>query len=682
MSDQQPEPDVLGAIVAGLPIAMYRTSVAGHFVAGNPALVSLLGADSFEQLTAIRARDIYADPSRREWLIRRAEAGLPIPVEDLQVRRLDGGLRWVRISSHSVRDDDGAIAYFEGVMEDVTTLHAVDSQLQRSNELLDALTRMQEQYIAGVDVGELFDALLADLLTSTGSAYGFIAQVLHDDQGDFLRTWAMTDISWNEATTQMYATFGPRGMEFHNLDTLFGRVITDDGPVISNSPLTDPRASGRPDGHPPLESFLGVPIRRGDRITGMVALANRPGGFDEELVHFLAPLTATVGSLIEAAAVDRERMEAERRQARHKQLHRLIVEEAADAIVTFRSDGQIVLANRAARELVGATGSDLIAERVWRFLPSRRARSYADLALQAISSGASVELQVRRLDGTIRPVEGTFVRGHYDDLDVITVIVRDIAAHKATEDALRDARDAAESAARAKDELLAGVSHELRSPLNAVIGLSTVLQRELHGPLTERQRKFIAQIESSGRHLLEVITTILELAKTEAGKLNPVLVDCEVTDVVSDALGVVHDLIVRQELTVAVDVPSDLAPIRVDVVRFRATLINLLSNAVKFTPPGGRVGVRAVAVTEGIAVTVWDTGIGIATQDLERIFEPFEQGDSSLARPYDGTGLGLTLSRRLSEAMGGALTVTSELGRGSQFTVVFPVSADTPEGDD
>lgn len=672
MNDQTP--DVLGEVVFGLPIPMYRTTVDGRFVAGNPALVSLLGAESFEQLRSMHAREIYADPDRRDWLIRRAQAGLPVPVEDLQIRRIDGGLRWVRISSHFVHDDAGEIAYFEGVMEDVTTLHAVDAQLQRSNELLDTLTRMQDQYIAGADVGELFDGLLQDLLTSTGSAYGFIAQLLHDADGPFLRTWAMTDISWNETTREMYQRFGPRGMEFHNLDTLFGRVITDNAAVISNEPLTDRRAAGRPEGHPPLDSFLGVPIRRGERVTGMVALANRDGGFDEALVHFLAPLTATVGSLIEAATVDRERIEAERRQARHKQLHRLIVEEAADAIVTFRDGGRIVLANRAARELVGDDLSELIDQRIWRFLPPGRARAYARDAEEALRAASGMELEVRRLDGDTRPVECTFVRGYYDDEDVTTVIARDITAHKATEEALRDARDAAESTARAKDEILAGVSHELRSPLNAVIGLSSVLQRELHGPLTDRQRTFVAQIESSGRHLLEVITTILDLAKSEAGKLPVDLVECELGAPIADAVGVVKDLAVRQELTVSTDLAADLPPARVDVVHFRAALINLLANAVKFTPAGGEVGIRARRVGHSVQVTVWDTGIGIAPHDLERIFEPFEQSDSSLSRRYDGTGLGLTLSRRLVEAMGGTLTVASRLGEGSQFSMTFPAS--------
>lgn len=670
MSGQRSE--ILGDIVLRLPLAVYRTTIDGRFVAGNDALVRLLGAETFGDLAAIHAREIYADPARREWLIRRAQAGEPIPVEDLQIRRFDGGLRWVRISSHSVRGEDGDIAYFEGVMEDVTTLHAVDSQLQRSNELLDTLTRMQGQYMAGVDAGELFDGLLEDLLRVTGSAYGFIAQVLHDADGPFLRTWAMTDISWNDTTRELYARCGPRGMEFHNLDTLFGRVVTDGVPVISNAPLTDPRAAGRPDGHPPLDSFLGVPIRRGDAVAGVVALANRDGGFDEELVHFLAPLAATVGSLMEAATVDRERMEAERRQAHHKELHRLIVEEAADAIVTFRADGRIVLANRASRELVGARRANLIGARVWAFLPPGHARSYVRRAAHAVDTGTSMEMQLRGLDGVVRPVEGTFVRGHYDDDDVTTVIVRDIAAHKEIESALRDARDTAENAARAKDELLAGVSHELRSPLTAVIGLSSVLDREIYGPLTDRQRAFVTQIGDSGRHLLEVITTILDFAKEESGRGNPVLSPSDVAPIIEEARGVVDDLAVRRGLSVVVDVPAELPRIRVDAVRFRAALINLLANAVKFTPAGGTIGVRARHADDEVRVTVWDTGVGIAADDLERIFEPFEQGDSSLSRKYEGTGLGLTLSRRLIEAMGGTLTVTSEVGRGSAFAIVLP----------
>lgn len=672
MTGQQPE--VLGELVAGLPAAVYRTTSEGRFVAGNQALVSLLGAESFDQLAALDVRQIYADPARRDWLVKRAAAGLEIPVEDLQLRRLDGGLRWVRVTSQAVHAADGSVAYFEGVMEDVSSLHAVDERLQRSNALLDSLTRMQDQYAAGVDVGQLFDGLLDELLASTGSEYGFIAQLLHDDNGPFLRTWAMSDISWNDVTRAMYQQYGPRGMEFHNLDTLFGRVVTGNAPVIANTVVSDPRAAGRPHGHPPLDTFFGMPIRKGGSVMGMLALANREGGFDDDLVHFLAPLAATVGSLIEAATAEQERAAAHERSERQEALHRSIIERAADAIVTFRDIGTIVLANRAAAELVGVDSTDLVGERLRRFIPHELLRDTVEQAAKAMLRGRSVELTLRRSDGEERPIEVTFVRGEYDDVDVTTLIARDVGARKEIEHALRAARDAAQRTARAKDELLAGMSHELRTPLNAVIGLSAVLQREVYGPLLPKQREYVAQIESSGRHLLEVITAILDLAKAEANKLEPTFADVEVAELVHGALGLVGELAVGKGLSVSVSVDDDLPLVHVDALRARQVLLNLLSNAVKFTSAGGRIGMRAVLAAETVAVTVWDTGIGINHADIDRIFEPFEQADSSLSRRYEGTGLGLALSRRLAEALGGTLSVESTPGSGSHFTVTFPVA--------
>lgn len=664
----------LGDVFARLPVAVYRTSADGRFLAGNDALVDLLGASSFDDLARIEVTAIYADPARREWLLRRALANLPIPVEDLQIRRLDGDLRWVRVSSHTVRDDSGNALYFEGVMEDVTALHSADEQLRRSNALLATLTAMQTKFSAGVDAGELFDALLDDLLRSTGSEYGFIAQLLHDDDGAFLRTWAMSDISWNDTTRALFAQYGPRGMEFHNLDTLFGRVITGEAPIISNDPLADPRAAGRPGGHPPLRSFLGVPIRRGDDVIGMVALANRPGGFDDELIHFLSPLVTTVGSIIEATVADRLLQEALQRQKAEEELYHSIVDRAADAIVSVTDGGRIVLANLSAQVLIGTRSGPLVGERLVAFIPQRARRSSYSRGLAALESGSSIELLVQRADGTEHPIEATFVRGEHQGVGVTTIIARDIAARVQLEDNLRLSRDIAESAARAKDELLAGMSHELRTPLNAVIGLSSVLKKELHGPLAPKQREYIEQIEGSGRHLLSVINDILDLAKAEAQKSAPQLTEEDPRALVSDAVALIGELAVAKGIELTKDVPSGIPPISVDRLRARQVILNLLSNAVKFTASGGRIGVSAAAEPDTVAITVWDTGIGIAPEDLDRIFQPFEQVDSSLARRHEGTGLGLALSRRLADAQGGTLTVESTIGAGSRFTARFPRS--------
>ena len=673
------DPTLLGDIVADLPVAVYRTTPEGRFVAGNAALVEMLGADSFEAIQEVDVRSLYAEPARRDQLVERISAGERIPVDELEIRRLDGVHIWVRVRSHGVLADDGSVAYLEGVMEDVSDLHEADERLRRSNVLLDALTKMQLRYIAGVDVGELFDGLLDELLASTGSEYGFIAQLLHDDGGAFVRTWAMSNISWDEATRAMYAEHGPRGMEFHNLDTLFGKVVTGPEAIISNDPRHDPRSAGRPEGHPPLDSFLGVPIVKGDEVLGMVALANRPGGFEEWMVPYLEPLAATVGSLIEAIVSERERAGAEEREARTAELYRLAVEQAAEGIVAFHDDGTIAAANVAAGRLVGVPEDALIGENVMRFMPRGRVEALWEAAVEAIATGSSLEAAALRADGTEVPVEMSLIRSEIETAPITTVIVRDIAGRKAFEQALLDARDTAERTSRAKDEFLAGMSHELRTPLSSVIGLSSILSLELHGPLTEEQAEYVEQIEASGRHLLAVIGDILDLAKIEAERHEPRIVEVEVPVLVDEAATVVREQAVGKGLGLEVEIPDPMPLVAADRPRAKQILMHLLSNAVKFTEEGGRLGVRASHDQGLVHLAVWDTGVGIPQDRLDDIFSAFEQVDASLARKHEGTGLGLALSRRLAEVQGGTLAVESSEGSGSVFTLTLPAAAGRDE---
>lgn len=665
---------LLGDIVAGLPVAVYRTTPEGRFVAGNAALVEMLGAGSLEALQEVDVRSLYAEPARRDQLVDRVSKGGQIPVDELEIRRLDGRHIWVRIRSQAVVAEDGSIAYFEGVMEDISKLHEADERLRRSNVLLDSLTKMQLRYISGVDVGELFDGLLEELLASTGCDYGFIAQMLHDDEGPFVRTWAMTDISWSDTTRAMFAEYGPRGMEFHNLDTLFGRVVTGPEAIISNDPRHDPRTAGRPEGHPPLDSFLGVPIMKGGEVLGMVALANRPGGFEEWMVSYLEPLAATVGSLIEAATSERERSAAQSREERTAALYRVVVEQAAEGIVAFRDDGTIAAANSAAGRLVGVPEEELIGRSVTEFMPTGLVEDLWAAGIEAIATGSTLQASARRLDGREVPVEMSLIRSDIGAAPITTLIVRDIAERKAFEQALLDARDDAERTSRAKDEFLAGMSHELRTPLNSVIGLSSVLSRELHGPLTDKQTEYVEQIESSGRHLLAIIGDILDLAKIEAEKLKPHIVEVEVPALVDEAVTVVHELAVGKGLAVEVDIPDSIPVVLADHLRAKQILLNLLSNAIKFTDEGGSIGVRVRHDGELMRLAVWDSGIGIAPDRLDDIFTAFEQVDSSLSKKHEGTGLGLALSLRLAEMQGGTLSVESSVGTGSVFTLTLPAA--------
>jgi PAS domain S-box-containing protein len=228
-------------------------------------------------------------------------------------------------------------------------------------------------------------------------------------------------------------------------------------------------------------------------------------------------------------------------------------------------------------------------------------------------------------------------------------------------------------AARLKDEFLASMSHELRTPLNAILGRSEVLGEQIYGPLNARQLAALHSIEESGRHLLALINDILDLSKIEAGKLTLDIETLVVDDMCRASLRMVAQSALAKQITLVSSLDPVVDIIQADVRRLKQILVNLLSNAVKFTPKGGQVGldVRGDVERQTVTFTIWDTGIGIAEADLPKLFQTFVQIDSSLSRQYEGTGLGLALVRRLTEAHGGSVSVTSTPGQGSRFSVTL-----------
>ena len=228
-----------------------------------------------------------------------------------------------------------------------------------------------------------------------------------------------------------------------------------------------------------------------------------------------------------------------------------------------------------------------------------------------------------------------------------------------------------EVASRHKSEFLASMSHELRTPLNAVLGFSEVLLERMFGDINERQEEYLRDIHSSGKHLLELLNEILDLSKVEAGQMELEFIPLDVPAALEYAASMLRERATAHSIELRVELGDGLGAVEADELRFKQVALNLVSNAVKFTPDGGSVVIRAVEVDTDLRVTVTDTGVGIPIEDRVRIFESFQQGGRGASRE-EGTGLGLTLSRRIVELFGGRMWLVSEVGVGSTFGFSIP----------
>lgn len=263
------------------------------------------------------------------------------------------------------------------------------------------------------------------------------------------------------------------------------------------------------------------------------------------------------------------------------------------------------------------------------------------------------------------------------------VIIEDVTDRVVREEELREAVAKAEAANKAKADFLAAMSHELRTPLGAISGYADLLRDEMFGPVVPAQREPLERITIVSKHLLGIVEEILVFARVEAGREQVRLKDTDARTLLSDAVLGIRPLALKKNLRLDLSLPDDAIPMTTDVRKVEQVLINLLGNAIKFTEGGGvDASVRLTCSADGadlVHFAIVDTGTGIEPGSLDRIFQPFEQGETGHTRKHEGTGLGLAVSRQLARMLGGDITATSIVGKGSTFTVTLPQHSAAPE---
>jgi PAS domain S-box-containing protein len=353
-----------------------------------------------------------------------------------------------------------------------------------------------------------------------------------------------------------------------------------------------------------------------------------------------------------------------------------LLDNATDSIFVHDFEGNFIYVNEAAYESRGYTKEELLRIKLSDLdVPEDAKFIEHRINLLLEKGGAIFESTHYRKDCSMIPVEVHARVVEIKGKKLIISSARDITERKKAEE-LRRENERIMLANKAKSEFLATMSHELRTPLNSVIGFSELLLQNGQGELDEKQKHYVNNIHASGKHLLDLISDILDLTKVEAGKLDFSFEKLSVPEIINESLALVNEKASKHNVLLKKELDSQLGIIETDRLRFKQVLINLLSNAVKFSKlEGGTITIKTKKEGDMAKISVSDTGIGIKEEDMNKLFKTFEQIDSGLSRKYGGTGLGLAISKKLIELQGGKIWAESKTGEGSTFTFLLPIKA-------
>jgi len=539
---------------------IYQATLDGKLLLANPAMAQILGYVSPDELLASvpDITPIYIDPDRRAELMQTLERDRTVTNFTARLRRRDGTVAWISKSAHIIRDEHGQALYYVGICADITARVRLEQELKahrdhlqelvdkRTDELdrhisiLEATAEVAAALVGGGSIEEISALVLTEAQELTGSKFGFVGYI--DPETGHLIAPTLTRDIWESCRV------ADKSIVFKEFTGLWGWVLTHGEPLLTNAPSDDPRSTGVPPGHLPIERFLSFPAMAGKELVGQIALANA----DHDYTQSDLEITERLASLYALAVVQ-------------------------------------------ARE----------------------------------------------------------------------------------EEAVRAAKEAAETANQAKSHFLANMSHELRTPLNAIIGFSQVLQDQYFGALTDKQAEYVNDILESGKHLLSLINDILDLSKIEVGRMELEVSSVGIKELLDNSLVLIKEKTRAHGISLTLNVPADLKDlvITADERKLKQVLLNLLSNAAKFTPDNGAIAVEVKKDGEELLVSVSDTGIGIAPKDQDRIFEEFYQTGASATDRPQGTGLGLAISKQIIEMHAGRIGVESDgVGKGSRFYFALPLN--------
>ena len=459
-------------------------------------------------------------------------------------------------------------------------------------------------------------------------------------------------------------------------------------------------------------SILMIPLVIEDTKLGVLGIYSVDSvSFNADEIAYLSEISKNLsfGILSHRTRIARDKAELERKTAQkqfenREKKYRDLVMSANSIILRWSRDGSITFMNEFGQKFFGYTENELLGRHVVGTIVPLEESTGRDLRPLMEQILANPRMFERNINENIRKngervwIDWTnkIVLDGKGRIKEIMSIGSDITDRKKAEEQVQQlnselrqyaenlekrveerteelaiAKDLAESADRLKSAFLATMSHELRTPLNSIIGFTGILLQELAGPLNQEQHKQLEMVQKSSRHLLSLISDVLDISKIEAGQLELSISPFELEQSIRKISGLISPVVEKKRLRLSIEISDDVGQITTDKRRLEQVILNLLNNAVKFTE-AGEVRISCFLKNDSYVITVSDTGIGIRSGEIETLFQPFHQIDTGLSRKHEGTGLGLFICKKLMNVMGGEITVESQYGRGTVFTIQTP----------